>query len=297
MRIPDAARGRWRELLPALGIDTMFLTGKHVSCPVCGGTDRFRFDNRDGSGSFFCSQCGSGDGFTLAMKATGKSFRQIADSIAHELGINNITTHSKPTETKSDPRKLLQNVWDGARKPEDGSPVSMYLINRVGCQWPSNAIREGIQHTTMVAKITGADDKPVNLHVTYLTKDGQKADITPNRKVLPGSLPEGCAIRLAPAAGIMGVAEGIETAISASLMFDMPVWACVNANLLAKWIPPEIAKVVYVFGDNDLNYTGQAAAYRLANRLSVQFKLGVEIRIPDLPGTDWNDIHKLKRGP
>jgi putative DNA primase/helicase len=149
----------------------------------------------------------------------------------------------------------------------------------------------------MLAKITGADDKPVNLHVTYLTKDGQKADVIPNRKVLPGSLPEGCAIRLAPAAGIMGVAEGIETAISASILFDMPVWACVNASLLAKWIPPEIAKFVYVFGDNDLTYTGQAAAYKLANRLAVQFRRGVAVAIPDLPETDWNDIHKIKRGP
>lgn len=297
MKIPEAARGKWRELLPALGIDTRFLTGKHVSCPVCGGTDRFRFDDRDGSGSFFCAQCGAGDGFTLAIKATGKSFRQVADSIACELGISNTLSQQHSAKPKNDQRKLLQSVWDGGRKPEDGSLVSRYLEGRVGCPWPSNAIREGVQYTTMIAKIIGADDKPVNLHVTYLTKDGQKADVTPNRKVLPGSLPEGCAIRLAPAAGIMGVAEGIETAISASLMFDMPVWACVNANLLAKWIPPEIAKVVYVFGDNDINYTGQAAAYRLANRLIVQFKREAIIKIPDLPGTDWNDIHKLKRGP
>ena len=297
MKIPDAARGRWRELLPALGIDTRFLTGKHVSCPVCGGTDRFRFDDRDGSGSFFCSQCGAGDGFTLAMKVTGKSFRQIADSVAYELGVCNTLYQQNSVKPKNDQRKLMQSVWDGAVEPKEGSPVSLYLQNRFGCRWPSKALRERCDKIALIAKITGADDKPVNLHVTYLTKDGQKADVTPNRKVLPGSLPEGCAIRLAPAAGIMGVAEGIETAISASLMFDMPVWACVNANLLAKWVPPEIAKVVYVFGDNDLNYTGQAAAYRLANRLAVQFKLGVEIRIPDLPGTDWNDIHKLKRGP
>ena len=297
MKIPEAARGKWRELLPALGIDTRFLTGKHVSCPVCGGKDRFRFDDRDGSGSFFCAQCGAGDGFTLAIKATGRSFRQVADSIACELGISNTLSQQHSAKPKNDQRRLLRSVWDGGRKPEDGSPVSRYLEGRVGCPWPSNAIREGVQYTTMIAKITGADDKPVNLHVTYLTKDGQKADVAPNRKVLPGSLPEGCAIRLAPAAGIMGVAEGIETAISASLMFDMPVWACVNANLLAKWIPPEIAKVVYVFGDNDINYTGQAAAYRLANRLIVQFKRDAIIRMPDLPGTDWNDIHKLKRGP
>jgi hypothetical protein len=54
---------------------------------------------------------------------------------------------------------------------------------------------------------------------------------------------------------------------------------------------------VYVFGDNDLNYTGQAATYKLANRLIVQFKREVVIKIPDLSGTDWNDIHKIKRGP
>ena len=297
MRIPEAANGRWRELLPALGIEAMFLTGKHVSCPACGGKDRFRFDDREGSGSFFCTQCGAGDGFTLAMKVTGKSFRQVADLVACELGIPNRLQPQHSAKPKHDQRRLLQSVWDGSRRPEEGSPVSRYLEGRVGCPWPSNAIREGVQYTTMVSKITGADDKPVNLHITYLTKDGQKADVTPNRKVMPGSLPEGCAIRLAPAAAVMGVAEGIETAISASIMFDMPVWACVNASLLAKWIPPDIAKFVYVFGDNDVSFTGQAAAYRLANRLAVQFKLGVTVEIPDMPGTDWNDIHKLKRGP
>ena len=124
-----------------LGVDTTFLTGKHVSCPVCGGKDRFRFDDRDGSGSFFCAQCGAGDGFTLAIKATGKSFREVADSIAQELGIKNTLDPQYSAKPKQDQRKLLQSVWDGGRTPEDGSPLSLYLINRVGCQWPSKAIR------------------------------------------------------------------------------------------------------------------------------------------------------------
>jgi phage/plasmid primase-like uncharacterized protein len=38
----ERAHGRWREILPALGIDGRFLTGKNCPCPMCGGRDRFR---------------------------------------------------------------------------------------------------------------------------------------------------------------------------------------------------------------------------------------------------------------
>ena len=36
----ERARGRWREILPALGIAESFLTGRNCACPLCGGTDR-----------------------------------------------------------------------------------------------------------------------------------------------------------------------------------------------------------------------------------------------------------------
>ena len=49
----DRARGRWREILPQLGIEAGFLKGKHCPCPSCGGTDRFRFDNRRQDGDYF----------------------------------------------------------------------------------------------------------------------------------------------------------------------------------------------------------------------------------------------------
>ena len=45
------ARGRWREILPRFGIAGRFLQNRHGPCPLCGGKDRYRFDDRDGSGS------------------------------------------------------------------------------------------------------------------------------------------------------------------------------------------------------------------------------------------------------
>ena len=52
----DRARGRWHGLLPSLGVDSRYLTGKHTGCPICReGSDRFRFDDKGGAGTWICS--------------------------------------------------------------------------------------------------------------------------------------------------------------------------------------------------------------------------------------------------
>ncbi len=64
--VKAAAKGRWKdEILPHFGVDQCFLSGKHCPCPICGGKDRFRLDDKDGHGTYICGQCGAGDGFTL----------------------------------------------------------------------------------------------------------------------------------------------------------------------------------------------------------------------------------------
>ncbi len=72
--VKAAARGRWCDILPALGIPAEALTNRHRPCPGCGGTDRFRFDDKDGNGTWFCSGGGeprSGDGFALLAHVRG----------------------------------------------------------------------------------------------------------------------------------------------------------------------------------------------------------------------------------
>ena len=91
-QLSERAAGRWRGILPALGIDPRHLTGKHGPCPKCGGKDRFRFDNKDGNGSWICTHCGAGYGANLVMLVHGLDFREAARRIEGVIG-------GAPTET------------------------------------------------------------------------------------------------------------------------------------------------------------------------------------------------------
>ena len=240
-----------------------------------------------------------GDGFDLVKRVTGKSFVQIASEITAHLGRSDGYTKPKPDTEDERNKQAMQSFWQGSGRPKQGGPVWQYQNRRFGCLWPSNAIREAIgimaegkRVNAMVSKIVSHTDRAINLHLTYLDDQGHKADLMTQKRVMKGKLPEGCAIRLSPPAPRMGVAEGIESAISASILYDMPVWACINGGLLSKWIPPEIAEEIYIFADNDENYCGHAKAYTLANRLVTQFKRKVEILHPEAVGQDFNDLHR-----
>ncbi len=54
---------------PELGMKV--IKNRHQACPVCGGADRFRFDDKRGRGTWFCNQCGAGDGLKLVEKVFG----------------------------------------------------------------------------------------------------------------------------------------------------------------------------------------------------------------------------------
>ena len=107
------------------------------------------------------------------------------------------------------------------------------------------------------------------------------------RKLMPGSVPDGSAIRLGPVQDVLGIAEGIETALAASMMFEMPVWSTINTALMTSWTPPDAVSEVCIFADFDEEFGGQAAAYALAHRLTRKAK--VRVRLPKVPG-DWNDV-------
>ena len=79
-----AAHGRWPEILAGLGIDAAALRNRHGPCPGCGGTDRFRFDDKD-DGRFYCGGGGepvSGDGFALLQHAHGWTAREALERVS-----------------------------------------------------------------------------------------------------------------------------------------------------------------------------------------------------------------------
>jgi putative DNA primase/helicase len=298
MQAAELARNRWHNLLAHFGIDQKSLTGKHSPCPVCGGRDRFRFDDQDGRGTFFCSHCGSGDGFALLGLVKGWAFKESAAEVERIAGM---VTASAPKHRLGDAEKLAacKRIWSESKAIVVGDPVHAYLLRRTGIENVPACIRfhpdlpyrhnDGAitRHPAMIAKIQDIDGNGVALHRTYLTTDGHKANVPTVKKVI-GSLPPGAAVRLMPASGRMGIAEGIETAFAASMIFGMPVWAAVSAIGLERWTPPAVTEHLAVFGDNDTSHTGQAAAFSLAKRMH-NADVTAEVHIPTCPGTDWAD--------
>jgi putative DNA primase/helicase len=84
------------------------------------------------------------------------------------------------------------------------------------------------------------------------------------------------------------LAEGIETALSATALFGLPCWATLGTERFRLIeLPPEATEVV-LFLDND---RGGRRAEALAREALARRVVGV--RYPDRPGADWNDVLRL----
>jgi putative DNA primase/helicase len=303
LNVREAANGKWRGILASLGLTDAQLSGKHCPCPVCGGVDRFRFDDKEGRGTFFCSHCGAGSGVDLVMKIKGCGFKEAASEIERAAGFVKAGGY-KPAQSDAAKVSALRALWMKSKPAVDGDPVCKYLSGRRlvipgGLRHAVIPYRDGSEFIgnfdAMLALVQGPDGKGVTIHRTYL-KDGKKAPVPSPKKLMPGLPLKGAAIRLFDKDDCLGIAEGIETAIAAHQLFDVPVWSCVSASGIESFEPPEGVKSIIVFADNDESFTGQAAAFALAKRLKVRGML-VEIQMPDKG--DWADVVKdaeLKRG-
>ncbi len=299
MKTADRARGKWRGILMQLGVEDRFVDprGKHGPCPFCGGTDRYRWDNDKGNGTFICNQCGAGDGLALLMRLHGWDFRTAASEVDRIVG--GVSPEPvRRTSSEADNRERLRRLWKASLPISEGDPAWTYLSSRgvlpasvpVCLRFVEKCpVPGGETSPAMIALVDGEDGSAVNIHRTFLGPNG-KADMDNPRALMPGELPGGSAVRLYPVYGDrLGIAEGIETAIAAAKRFRVPTWAALNANNLAKWMPPAGVSEVLVFGDCDAKFGGQAAAYALAHRLSARHGISAAVHIPQAIGTDWAD--------
>lgn len=202
--------------------------------------------------------------------------------------------------------KLL-TLWDSAAPITEHDPAGQYLSNR-GLTVPNTHVlryHAELEYwhdgrliglfPAMLAAVGSPTGELITIHRTFLTDDGYKAPVPTVKKLMPSAgVMAGASIKMgAPMPrsdgrlGI-GIAEGIETALAAAMLFGIPVWAGVSAHGLASFAPPLSARNVYVFSDNDKSQTGQKAAARLADRLTPQ-GYAVRIHTPPTIG-DWHDV-------
>lgn len=302
MRTIDAAAGKWRGILIHFGLPEQALRNIHQPCPLCSGHDRYRFDDKDGSGSYFCSGCGPGRGMDLVMKFTGLDFRQAAKEIDSIVG----NVQLEAAKDKPDASKRIRHILENCRQISSGDPVHRYLIgrglpvSRALLFHPSLAYYEDgnlvDRFPAMVARIQNSQGELAMLHLTHLDGNGGKANV-PSVKKYTGSMGStlGAHIRLTQIYPKIGIAEGIETALAVMKIHNIPCWAAGSANFMETFKAPEGVSEVVVFSDNDENFRGQSASYTLANRLrSIQGVIS-DVLVPTYRG-DFADALEAVTG-
>jgi putative DNA primase/helicase len=300
------ANGKWPSILLSLGFDERVVSGKHGPCPMCEGKDRFRMIDLEGKCQWICNQCGSGDAINLIESAMNMNFKEIAAKVRPMIpGAEYSVAPKKPDSAAI--KRLIGRLMDTWRAAKNTDELSRYLEARGLPRKAFNRadLRVGeIDHydedgkktgkcNAMLARVITPQNKTVALHRTYFLPEGRKKKITKASSTINGG-----AIRLFNArdAETMIVAEGIETALAARYIYaqrtgnEYPAWATISSNGMKKLAVPSSIKHVIIMADNDASFTGQAAAYDLANRLKVREKRTVEVFMPKKLDTDWLDF-------
>jgi len=312
MRIQDRAKGKWEDILVWLEVaDRDTLSGKNCACPICGGRDRFRFFNTNKLGTWICNKCGSGDGFNLIMGFLDCTFTIALSRVESAL------PHSKTKKPKEIDyvanQEFIDHVAPKCKSIFPGDPVFKYLTSR-GLRvhqsvqpkclyWVPNLegkfyVEYQAVYFAMVALILDSTGGVNSLQALYLNSNGEKSKIVkPVRKTCPPASPmKSYAVRLYPVMGnVMGIAEGVETALACNEYFKIPTWAVLGTSSMEKFEPPPHIKKLHIFADNDESFAGAKAAYTLASRLKRTTNLKVHVIIPKITGFDWLDILNKER--
>jgi putative DNA primase/helicase len=125
MKTIEAAAGKWPGILKHFGLADEYLQNRHGACPLCGGKDRYRFDDKDGTGSYFCSGCGAGYGMDLLTKYTNKDFKDAANEVDQIVG--NIHAEAIRNQKNTERTKNLCKYLIAAK---DSPQVMAYLKSR-----------------------------------------------------------------------------------------------------------------------------------------------------------------------
>lgn len=201
-------------------------------------------------------------------------------------------------KAKRDMGALALRLWQ-ASIPIAGTLAETYLRARGLSPPHSRALRfnpatihgSGTERRTMPALIAAVENDlgVVAVQRTFLDPDDVLRKPFPKPKLALGLFGT-AAIRLAPATDELGLAEGIEDALSATEWFGTPTWALGGVERLAFVAIPERVRRIIIYGDR-----GRAAERLLTKARAHLAANGRELvsRIPE-KHADWNDAWRAR---
>jgi hypothetical protein len=210
-------------------------------------------------------------------------------------------------ERRKASQRTAQWLWDIANPDPSPMTVARYLLSREidlsrlgglpAClRFTPHARHYGsnFDMPAMVAAIVGPSGEHLATHLTFLNAScSGKAALDPD-KIIVGS-PSGGAIRLfpMPSDGVLGLAEGIESALSAAELHGLPVWATANTSVMGAFEPPAGMTRAVIFADRDeINRGGYRAGHRAAMKLARRLSsagIACAIKYPTDGLKDFND--------
>jgi len=121
--IKALANGRWPEVYQWLNISVP-ANRKHGPCPMCGGKDRFRMDDKQGEGTWICNQCGAGDGISLVQEYNNCDFVTAINLCADALGIQDYDAIKRQDNERRYQAKQLQQSAEAAKQKQEQNAIT-----------------------------------------------------------------------------------------------------------------------------------------------------------------------------
>ena len=169
-------------------------------------------------------------------------------------------------------------------------------------------------HPCMVSAVVDETGRCCNIHRTFLTDKGKKLALQepdaddptalvdlPAKKLMRSVGARHVQIRLAkPVDCVLGIGEGIETALAAMVYSGVPTWSVVSDGGIVNFLVPQTVTELIIFADNDHTTVrggnpGLDAARKLVERPDIEARISartlkVVIRTPATQGTDMVDF-------
>lgn len=298
MNVTDTVKqacGHWPRILPALGVKV--IKNRHQACPVCGGSDRFRFDDKEGRGTWFCNQCGAGDGLKLVEKVFGVTPTEAAGKVNAVTGnlppVSPEVIAATDAETEADRKAaaaLAVKLMEKAR-PATGNAY----LTRKGFPGQECLTLTTLHKTGGVTFRAGDvvvplyDDSGALVNVQLINAEGLK------RTLKGGQVKGACHILdgKKEAGKRLWIAEGYATALTVHHLTGetvMVALSSVNLLSLASLARHKFpACRIVIAADRDLSGDGQTKAAAAAESCE-----GV-VALPPVFG-DWNDAYTQHGG-